>query len=120
MAKILLADDEQDIIEFLGRILYREGFEVVSATNGEACFDLAKKVHPDLILLDINMPNMDGGEVARRLSEDKATMNIPIIFVSGIIAKADEGFDRGRFMISKGSSKEEIINKIKTVLGMQV
>ncbi len=117
MAKILLADDEQDIIEFFGRILYREGFEVVSATNGEACVELAKKAHPDLILLDINMPKMDGGEVARRLSEDKVTMNIPIIFVSGIITKADEGDDRGRLMISKGSTKEEIIKKIKMVLG---
>ncbi|TBR16326.1 response regulator [bacterium] len=119
MAKILLADDEQDIVEFFGRILYREGFEVVTATNGEACVDLAKKTHPDLIMLDINMPKMDGGAVAQKLSEDKMTANIPVIFVSGIITKADEGTDRGRLMISKGSSKEEIIKKIKMVLNIK-
>lgn len=118
MAKILLVDDEKDIVEFFGRILQREKFTVFTATNGIECLEAARRERPDLILLDINMPEMDGGDVADKLSKDDSTKKIPIIFLSGMVTKRDEGNIKGRTFISKTSSREEIIARIRSVLGM--
>ena len=116
MAKILIVDDEKDIVEFFGRVFSKEGFEVLSAANGKECLRLAESALPDLILLDINMPEMDGGDVNRYLSGNEKTKAIPVIFLSGLITENEEGNIKGQIYISKSSSKEEIIKKIKSVL----
>jgi CheY-like chemotaxis protein len=118
MAKILVVDDEKDVIEFCGRILSKEGFEVLTANNGKDCLSLAEKWCPDLILLDINMPGMDGGDVSCILENNEKTKNIPIIFLSGMVTKDEEGDIKGHLFISKSNSKEEIIKRIKKVLGL--
>ena len=119
MAKILIVDDEKDIVDFFGRILVREGFEILATTSASEGLRLAELERPELILLDINMPDMDGGDVQQVLLASPGTQNIPVIFLSGLITKEEEGDVKGRLYISKSSTKEEIIQKIKSVLGMK-
>ena len=77
--KILAVDDEEDILELLTFNLSREGYRVVSAATGEAALKAVPKEIPDLIILDLMLPGIDGLEVARRLKNDPNTKGIPII-----------------------------------------
>ncbi|ACL65735.1 response regulator receiver modulated diguanylate cyclase [Anaeromyxobacter dehalogenans 2CP-1] len=79
---LLVADDEPDAREVLSQVLAPE-YEVASASDGQEALDLARAEHPDLVLLDIGMPRLDGFEVLQRLRQDPATADIPVIFVSG-------------------------------------
>ncbi len=81
MKKVLIVDDEPDVLEVLGRRLTQAGYQVIKAQNGEDGILKAKKELPNLIILDIIMPDMDGGSVANKLKEDKTTKDIPIIFL---------------------------------------
>ena len=78
--KILLVDDEPDIIEFLGYNLTKEGFDVLIATSGSEAIEVAKKNKPDLIILDVMMPEMDGFTMAKKVHEQDSEM--PIVFLS--------------------------------------
>ncbi|MBP7184930.1 MAG: response regulator transcription factor [Saprospiraceae bacterium] len=80
--KILIVDDEPDIIEFLSYNLNKEGYEVFSASNGVEAIENAKKYQPDLILLDIMMPEIDGIEVCRRLRKIEDFRNTYIAFLT--------------------------------------
>ena len=77
--KILLVEDHEEIWDFLSRRLKRRGFEVVVAQDGEAGLQMGRAEQPDVILLDMNLPVMDGWTVARTLKDDPATQGIPII-----------------------------------------
>lgn len=79
MAKLLLVEDTPEIWDFLSRRLKRREHEVVLAHDGQAGLDMARAEHPQVILLDMNLPVMDGWTVARRLKDDPATAAIPII-----------------------------------------
>ena len=79
MAKILLVEDHQEISDFLSRRLQRRGHEIVMAEDGEQGLAKARAEKPDLILLDMNLPVMDGWTVARTLKDDPATRHMPII-----------------------------------------
>ena len=79
MPKLLIVDDEPDNIELLARRLTRRGFEVISATAAEEGIARAAAERPDLILMDIKMPHVDGLEATRRLKADAATKAIPVI-----------------------------------------
>ncbi len=79
MAKLLLVEDTQEIWDFLSRRLQRRGHEVVLAHDGQAGLDTARATQPEVILLDMNLPVMDGWTVARTLKDDPATTGIPII-----------------------------------------
>ena len=87
--KILVVDDEKETVLYLTSILRRVNYEVISATSGQEAVGLAKERLPDLIVLDIVLPDIDGGEVASILSKDPATADIPIIFLTGIIRKEE-------------------------------
>ncbi len=82
MSKILVVDDHEEIRDALAAILDEEGHEVVHAENGVVGLALAREVSPDVILLDIAMPQMDGLEVLRRLKDDPATDSIAVIMVT--------------------------------------
>ena len=84
---ILVADDEPQVLDFLERKLAAEGFEVLKALDGREAFEKAKTHSPDLLLLDILMPEMDGSDVAKKLQFYPSLASIPIIFLSGIIAE---------------------------------
>ncbi len=79
MAKILLVEDNEKNRNMLSRRLTKRDYEVVMAVNGQEGFDMAGSTDPDIILLDMSLPIMDGWEVARRLKADDATSAIPII-----------------------------------------
>lgn len=79
MTKILLVEDNEMNRDMLSRRLVRNGFEIVMAVNGQEGLDLASSENPDLILLDMSLPVLDGWEAARRLKADAATARIPVI-----------------------------------------
>lgn len=79
MTKILLVEDNEMNRDMLSRRLTRNGFEMVMAVNGQQGLDLASSENPDLILLDMSLPVLDGWEAARRLKADAATAKIPVI-----------------------------------------
>jgi CheY-like chemotaxis protein len=81
MKKILVADDDTAILDVICIILEEEGYEVLAASEGNI-IDLVNETHPDLLLLDIWMSGVDGGEVARQLKEMPSTKNIPILLIS--------------------------------------
>jgi len=122
MAKILVVDDEQDILELIRHSLNKEGFEVHIAVNGQQAIDKAKQILPDLILMDVMMPVMDGMEACRQLKEDPTTNHISIIFLT---ARSEEfaelaGFEAGADdYVSKPIRSRVLLSRIKAILRRQ-
>jgi CheY-like chemotaxis protein len=90
---ILIVDDEQDVLLVLEKGLTAEGYSVITASSGNDAISLAKSRHPDLIILDVLMPDMEGPEVKRKLKEDPETKDIPIIFLTGMFPKREDDQD---------------------------
>ena len=80
--KILIVDDDVDTLRLVGLMLQRQGYQIVAASNGSQGLEKAFEERPDLILLDVMMPDMDGFEVTRRLRKNPATERIPVIFLT--------------------------------------
>ena len=89
MIKILLAEDNEMNRDMLGRRLRRKGFEVVEAQDGEMAVIHAKKTLPDIILMDLSMPVLDGWEATRMLRDDPTTQDIPVIALTAHAIKSD-------------------------------
>ncbi|HJZ46935.1 MAG TPA: HD domain-containing phosphohydrolase [Roseiflexaceae bacterium] len=83
-AKILVVDDEPSIVDVLTRFLSREGYSVVTASNGREALERVRQEPPDLILLDVTMPELDGFAVCQRIKEDERTALIPITMLTGL------------------------------------
>jgi CheY-like chemotaxis protein len=94
MSKILVVDDEKDVLLMLTKRLVANGYIVITADNGYDAITLAKSKSPDLIILDLLMPDMDGGEVAGKLRNDPKTQNIPVIFLTALLAKSEDCKER--------------------------
>jgi CheY-like chemotaxis protein/MinD-like ATPase involved in chromosome partitioning or flagellar assembly len=88
--KILIIDDDLDTLRLVGLMLQKQGYQIVAASSGSQGLELAMTEIPDMILLDVMMPEMDGYEVARRLRSDEKTVNIPILMFTGFEAGADD------------------------------
>lgn len=89
MKKILVIEDTPDNLEILQLILGKEGFEVIAATDGLTGVEIAKQHRPDLILMDIRLPGIDGYEATRRLKSDPITAAIPVIAVTSYAMSGD-------------------------------
>lgn len=89
MATILLVEDHQEIWDFLSRRLKRRGFEVIVAQDGQEGLDQTRASKPDILLLDMNLPVMDGWTVAQTLKADAATRHIPIIALTAHAMSGD-------------------------------
>ncbi len=87
---ILIVDDMAENVTLLSRILANQGYTVQTADNGPQAIEIAQTSSPDLILLDINMPGMDGFETCVRLKQDERTRDIPVIFISALDAIDDK------------------------------
>jgi two-component system, cell cycle response regulator DivK len=87
--KILLVEDHEEIWDFLSRRLKRRGFDVVIAQDGQQGIDMARAERPDVVLLDMNLPVMDGWTAAKQLKADAATAGIPIIALTAHALSGD-------------------------------
>ncbi len=120
--KILVVDDEEDILELVKYNLEREGFRVKCAESGEKAVKSTWHERPDLIVLDLMLPGIDGLEVARRLKQDQKTAGIPIVMLSAKGEEADivTGLELGADdYITKPFSPRVLIARIKAVLRRQ-
>ena len=120
MAKILVVDDEEKFTKLYSTILMKEGYEVVTASGAQKGFDLAVSTQPNLILLDIVMPSVDGAEALKTLSEDARTKHIPVIFLTSLIKEGEaddaQGEVGGREYISKSAPIDKIVARVKQAL----
>jgi len=87
--KILIVDDERPNLQLLSRLMTGHGYDVRTASDGQEALDAVARDRPDIVLLDVNMPKIDGFEVCRRLKNDPATRLIPVVFITGLKAKED-------------------------------
>ncbi len=115
--KILIVDDEPDVLLLLGERLSKAGYDVIKASGGQEAIEMAHKDSPDLIILDIAMPGMDGSEVANTLRAQPATKDIPMIFLTCLFTKQEEkacGHVLGQnFFIAKPYDVNELLSEIK-------
>jgi len=117
---VLAADDDDDILELVAFRLERSGYTVVQAHDGEEALELARSSRPDLAVLDVMMPKMDGFELTRRLREEEATSKMPIILRTARTQEADiqRGFDAGADdYIRKPFSPQELRSRVQAILG---
>lgn len=116
---ILIVEDEKDIVKMLEYNLKKEGFKTLSVRNGEDAVKTATKDHPDLIILDLMLPGMDGLEVCKALKRDSKTALIPIIMLTAKSQESDKvvGLELGADdYMTKPFSPRELIARIKAVL----
>jgi PleD family two-component response regulator len=118
--EILVVDDDQSMRDLLVDILVMEGFNVRSAANGEQALQSVVKNRPHLILLDINMPEMDGVEVLKRLKAQDEYLDIPVILVSGTSRKDEvkDAFSLGAAdFIAKPYKNNELLSRVRYYIG---
>jgi len=123
--KILVVDDEEELLGLIDKTLSAEGYEVTTVTTAEDAVNEARTLVPDLILIDIVLPDMEGPEAVRILSEDPRTDQIPAIFLSGIITREskDEAATEVRIgerlytALSKPFSTAELMVEVRKAIG---
>lgn len=116
MAKILVVEDERNLLEMLRYNLAREGYEVLPATDGQEALELASQHSPDLVVLDIMLPKLDGFEVCRRL---RRTMTMPIVMLTAKTEEVDRvvGLELGADdYVPKPFSMRELLARIRAML----
>ena len=116
---ILIVDDSAMIRRIVGQILRENGYRPIVADNGQNGYETAKREKPDLVIMDIEMPEMDGFEATSRIKSDPATAHIPVLFFTSLsreedIRKAEETGGQG--FLNKPIEKEELINTLTEIL----
>lgn len=118
--KILIVEDEEILRSLLSDKLREEGFEVIEAIDGETGLEKIKKEKPDLVLLDLVLPGIDGYEVLRRAKEDSETAKVPIMVLSNLGQQEEikKALDLGArsYLIKSNFSLEEISQKINEII----
>ncbi|NOX75016.1 MAG: response regulator [Gammaproteobacteria bacterium] len=120
MANILIVDDSPTETYVTSTMLEKHGFAVITANSGEDGVEKSKSEKPDLILMDVVMPGMNGFQAARQISSDPETSSIPIIIVSTKDQETDKmwGLRQGaKDYVTKPTNETELIGKINTLLG---
>ena len=119
MKKILIVDDEKDILEFLSYNLKKEGFSIYTASDGSEGLEKTKKIKPDLIIVDLMMPKMNGIEMCENIRNDKKLSNVIILFLTARsedytqIAALDSGADD---FLKKPIKPKLLISKVKSIM----
>ena len=119
MKKILIVDDEADIIEILQFVLETEGFQCFTAYDGETGLNLAREIHPDLIILDVMMPKINGYKISRLLKYDNKYKDIPILMITARSQEEDKiiGEETGADeYITKPFNVDYVVEKVKNYL----
>ena len=114
MKKVLIVDDEADIIEILQYVLETQGYECITAFDGEEGLKLAREANPDLIILDVMMPKINGYKISRLLKFDAKYKDIPIIMITARSQNEDKAI--GEY-ITKPFQVDEVVEKVKSYLG---
>jgi CheY-like chemotaxis protein len=119
MAKILIAEDERDIRDLVAFTLRFAGHEVFAAANGEEAVDMAPKVNPDIILMDVRMPRMTGYEACRIMKQNPDLKDIPVVFLSakGQETEIQQGLDAGaEEYLLKPFAPDQLTSHVKAIL----
>ena len=114
--RILVVDDEPDIVKTVAKAIRRQGFDVVSAADGEEALERVKDSHPDLVILDIQMPKLDGIEVLQRIKGNPRTASLPVIMLTAKAGDEDmlKGYKYGaNYYIPKPFKIAEVLEGIK-------
>ena len=118
--KILLIDDESDTLLVLEKQLTIAGYNVLTADCGKSGLSMALSQHPDLIVLDVQMPDIDGGEVDHMLKENPATRDIPVVFLTCLLSTSESNKKNHRcgekIMLAKTSETRELLAVIADIL----
>jgi DNA-binding response OmpR family regulator len=117
---ILIADDDPDILALVSFRLERAGYEVVQARNGEEAVQVALARRPDLAVIDVMMPRIDGYEATRQLRQQEETSRMPIILLTARVQEEDiaRGFDAGADdYVRKPFSPQELRSRVQAALG---
>ena len=117
---VLVADDDHDILALVTFRLERAGYDVVAAQDGEEALRLATARAPDLAVLDVMMPKLDGYEVTTRLRQNEATRRMPVILLTARVQEADiaRGFEAGADdYVKKPFSPQELGARVQAILG---
>jgi len=117
---ILVADDEPDIRELVAYRLTRSGYRVVEARDGEEALQLALEDVPDLAVIDVMMPKLDGYDLTRRLRANESTSRLPVILLTSRAQEGDvtRGFDAGADdYLTKPFNPDELVVRVRAVLG---
>jgi DNA-binding response OmpR family regulator len=117
---VLAADDDEDVLALLVFRLERSGYSVLQARDGEEALELAREAKPDLAVLDVMMPKLDGFELTRRLRAEEGTRRMPIILLTARTQDADleRGFETGADdYLRKPFSPQELSARVQAILG---
>lgn len=121
--KILLVEDDKDLIEMYETKFKMEGFEIHKAVNGAEALELVQSVKPDIVMLDIVMPEVDGFQVLRSLKADPASKDLPVILLTNLGQEGDiqKGIDLGAtdYLIKANFTPNEVVEKVRKALGSQ-
>ncbi|MEJ5374965.1 MAG: response regulator [bacterium] len=116
---VLVVEDEEDILELVAYNMERAGFRVLKARDGEVAMGLVFREKPDLVVLDIMLPKMDGKELCRRIRQNENTRNIPIIMLTALAEEVDRivGFELGADdYLPKPFSPKELVLRVRAIL----
>lgn len=117
---IIVVDDEKDILGLIQKILTFQDYTILPAKNGKEMFEILQTTHPDMILLDIMMPGLDGYEICNRLKNEASTRDIPVVMLTVLTDPRDvqKGKDAGATAyLTKPFEPEDLEREIRTVLG---
>jgi CheY-like chemotaxis protein len=109
--KILIVDDEPDAVDFSKEVLEGEGYAVVTASDGSRGLAAMRRENPDLVVLDVQMPDMDGFEVFQEMKKDESLKSIPVVMLTGIREKVGIGFSADEMKDYMGEKPTEYIEK---------
>jgi DNA-binding response OmpR family regulator len=116
---VLLADDDPSLLRLISTTLGTDDFELLLATDGEQALETARRQHPDLLLLDVNMPRLDGFEVCRQIKADPETASIKVVMLSARGTDADRAHGReagADDYFAKPFSPIQLLNKVYQLL----
>ncbi len=122
--KILIVDDEPDVLDYLTTFFEDNDFTTLTAKNGKEGFETAKKEKPDLICLDISMPEESGVRMYRDIQETEETKDIPIVIITGVTGEFKRFIHTRRQVeppagyFEKPIDREELLAKVKEILGL--
>ena len=125
MKKILIVDDEPQILEILEIRLKASQYDVLKASDGQEAINMATAHKPDLIIMDIMMPNLPGGDAVKLLSQRDDTKNIPVVFLTAVVSNMPEGYENKRINVNgqfykalvKPFKTEVLLSEVKSIIG---